>query len=305
MKFILSVAILGIATLFFNTKANSQDLENALLWKITGNDLENPSYLFGTIHVGDARVFQYGDALPKVMNEVDAVYGEIDLLDIASQFAMMNRLMMEGTLADLLSPEDYSMLQARVQGTPASILLNKAKPFFTMAELMRIIIRSDSTTVLDMHLQLTAKALGKKVGGIETLAEQIDAVDEISLKDQADMLVQLVKEWDDQKGIYEALLEAYLNEDLNKMQQISNEEMEGEAGADMELSLLINRNKVMLNRLEKLMPEESLLFAVGALHLPAEYGLISLFRSMGYKVEPILSNRSYSPKPLELAPAER
>ena len=49
----------------------------------------------------------------------------------------------------------------------------------------------------------------------------------------------------------------------------------------------------MASRADKIMREKqkSLFIAVGAAHLPAESGLIDLFRKMGYEVKPLSKKR--------------
>ncbi len=51
--------------------------------------------------------------------------------------------------------------------------------------------------------------------------------------------------------------------------------------------LLYNRNRNWVNKMETLMPEKSVVIAVGAGHLPGEFGVIKLLRKAGYKVEPV------------------
>lgn len=46
-KIIFLIALCSSA--IFNPQA--QSIENALLWKVSGNGLENESYLYGTIHL--------------------------------------------------------------------------------------------------------------------------------------------------------------------------------------------------------------------------------------------------------------
>jgi len=41
----------------------AQQNQNSLLWKIEGNNLSSPSYLYGTIHVHDNRVFNFSDSV--------------------------------------------------------------------------------------------------------------------------------------------------------------------------------------------------------------------------------------------------
>src|SRR5215204_2457224 len=45
----------------------------SLLWEITGNGLQKPSYLFGTMHVSDKLVFHLGDPFYNALKSVDVV----------------------------------------------------------------------------------------------------------------------------------------------------------------------------------------------------------------------------------------
>ena len=51
--------------------------------------------------------------------------------------------------------------------------------------------------------------------------------------------------------------------------------------------LLYDRNANWVKKLQQLMPENSLVIAVGAGHLPGKKGVLNLLREAGYKVEPI------------------
>jgi len=50
--------------------------------------------------------------------------------------------------------------------------------------------------------------------------------------------------------------------------------------------LVYGRNRNWVNKLQEIMPQQSLLVAVGAGHLLGEQGLITLLRNAGYTVEP-------------------
>jgi uncharacterized protein YbaP (TraB family) len=51
--------------------------------------------------------------------------------------------------------------------------------------------------------------------------------------------------------------------------------------------LLYARNRKWARLLDGLLPQKSLLIAVGAAHLPGKGGVIDLLRKEGYKVEPV------------------
>jgi uncharacterized protein YbaP (TraB family) len=50
---------------------------------------------------------------------------------------------------------------------------------------------------------------------------------------------------------------------------------------------LYNRNRNWVAKLKELLPEKTLLIAVGAGHLPGDQGVINLLRKAGYTVTPI------------------
>jgi uncharacterized protein YbaP (TraB family) len=50
-----------------------------LLWEISGNGLEKPSFLYGTMHLGDDRIYQFNDSLMPLFNQGDVFAGEIIL----------------------------------------------------------------------------------------------------------------------------------------------------------------------------------------------------------------------------------
>ena len=58
-----SLFILFFAQLIYSQNTN----DYSLLWKIEGNGLTEPSYLFGTMHVEDKRAFNFSDqVLPAI-----------------------------------------------------------------------------------------------------------------------------------------------------------------------------------------------------------------------------------------------
>ena len=81
------------ALMIFSYLANAQKLENSLLWKISGNGIEKPSYLYGTMHaVCETNI---DDEVLKAFDETSQLYLEIDMDDPNLQATMMRKVMME------------------------------------------------------------------------------------------------------------------------------------------------------------------------------------------------------------------
>ena len=69
-------AVLFICVAF---SANAQ-----LLWKVSGNGLNQPSYIIGTHHLAPFSIMDSIAGLKKAMNETQQVYGEIKMSETHS-----------------------------------------------------------------------------------------------------------------------------------------------------------------------------------------------------------------------------
>ncbi len=287
----LCVVMVSIATLTAQQETKeSTEIENALLWEISGNGLSESSYIYGTMHVGDKRILEYGDSVKAAIHSVDAVYGEVDLTDLAGQMAVMGDMLMPtNTLKDLVSEEEYATISKVLEGTPSALMMDQIKPFFTMGSIATMFLPAEDIQVIDMHFLEFGKKLGKETGGIETMKEQVAVVNSLTLQEQAEMLVEMCEEFDEQKVLFLKMYEAYLKQDLNQLTEIAESEMDDLSNSKFEAELLEKRNVTMVDRLTKLMGEKSVFFAVGALHLTSEKGLIELLEAKGYTIEAIKS----------------
>ena len=58
---------------FFSVSYSQTKKYQGLLWKISGNGLSEPSYLYGTMHVSNKLAFNVSDAFYNCLNDVDAL----------------------------------------------------------------------------------------------------------------------------------------------------------------------------------------------------------------------------------------
>lgn len=266
----------------------SQPVPKALLWKIAGNGLEKPNYVVGTVHSRDARAYGQAERLLEVIGAQDVVAGELDLSMTGEGSLMMVKTMMmppDTQLVDLYSKRQYKRVKqaVEVQLGPMAMLADRIKPFFLAGMLNESGMSTDSAMVLDQYLQVRAKAMGKEVMGVETVGEQLAAVDRLSLREQADMLYDLVRKGRQQKDL-DRLMQAYAAQDLEALYKMTKE---GDLPESFSESLLTERNERMAVRMDSLMRDgRTFLFALGAMHLPGEEGVLHRLRALGYAVEP-------------------
>ena len=129
--------------------------------------------------------------------------------------------------------------------------------------------------------------MGLKDSSMETMKYQLGIFDKIPYKLQAKQLYEMVTKIKDTTSSNELLVlsDAYRNQQLEKLEEMTVKEDMGIKNFT-EL-LLYKRNENWAKKLEELMPEKSLVIAVGAGHLPGKRGVINLLRKSGYKVEPV------------------
>ena len=87
--------------------------ENSLLWKVTGNSLKEPSYLFGTYHFLSNGFVDTIPAIKKAYAASDAVVGEL-IIDASIQRPMMEASVLQGlparTIAGHIVHQNISMV---------------------------------------------------------------------------------------------------------------------------------------------------------------------------------------------------
>lgn len=96
----------------------------------------------------------------------------------------------------------------------------------------------------------------------------------------------------------EELMTQYMNQDLDG---IYKSMMAYEAPETFNQALILQRNKVMVQRIPKLIKKQSAFIAIGAAHLPGEAGVIQLLSRQGYKVRPVVSGYSHSLRSTDLS----
>ncbi len=286
-------AVLLVSLLAISTHAQHADENNTLLWKISGHGLEKTSYLFGTIHMLCADDAVLSSNMRSVLRECDEVYFEVDMDNLFEMIGAIAKMKMTGdtTLQDLLSKEDYKKVKNYFESKGSMLpfsMLETFKPILAASTLEEGSMPCENTAMMEQVIMEEAKQSGKKIKGLETMAYQAGMLDSIPYKLQAQQLVSYIDNagaGDKEDKQMKEMFKAYKSQDLKKLEDLMVETDAGMAGfTDL---LLYHRNQNWVKKLNSLMPEKSLVIAVGAGHLPGEKGLINLLRKEGYSVTPV------------------
>lgn len=268
------------------TKAAPVD-ENALLWKISGKNLAQPSYLYGTIHMICASDFVISDSVKAVFRRADKIYLELDMDDPGIDAKMLRlSISKDKKLSDIFSKEDYAKLNNFFRDTIGMPLplLNPLKPFTLLSLIYLKGLPCTQQESYEMNFVRMAKEQHKEIEGLESLEDQFAVFDHIPYDKQAKMIMDLVNNFGEQKLEFQKMVGYYKSQNINALQeQIENSpDMKGE-----EEVLLVNRNKNWVPIIQKAIQQSPILFAVGAGHLGGENGLIHLLRKQGLTLSPV------------------
>jgi uncharacterized protein len=143
-KLELSTVSILLFILIVNTSADGQNRSmdnNSLLWEISGNGLEKPSYLFGTIHMIPKKDYFFTEAMKNKFDSSSALVLEMKLnIPLKEQVKVAGKTFLPGnkTLQDYMSESDY---QRFITFLSDSLDVNKRKikkyvrlkPFFSSA----------------------------------------------------------------------------------------------------------------------------------------------------------------------------
>lgn len=281
-------------------QSTKQDTKS-LLWEISGNGLEKPSYVFGTHHLVPLSFLDSIKGLPEAFESTEQVIGELDMSDMTQmQMKIMSKSMMpEDTTYDiLLSAEDKILLDSTLRdvlGTSMTMMKTMKPAILTNLISLTLYQKYFPTvaeeTGIDLHFQEEARKKSKEVVGLEAVDDQIYALfDSQPLQRQAELLMCMIKNPELLKEEMTDLQEAYHSQDMKKLLALSEKERPNDpcpATQEEKDALNKNRNAKWLEQLPALLKSKPSFIAVGALHLPGKNGLIEGLRTQGFIVEAV------------------
>lgn len=272
-----------------------------LLWKVTGDKLAKPSYLFGTYHLISGNFIDSVAQLPRVIQDVDAVWVEIEAdsmknANFLAKSAQMLQAPQDSTLDKLLKGEDFKVVQ-QVIDKHFGFLGVGIEPFLqlkpaaianqlVMFQAAQILQNIDTGNLLDGAVQRRVNELGKPAHSLETTDFQINLLFGSPLAKQTTDLLEMCKADDHVSEALTSMTRAYQEQNLKKLLEIMQDPAIGGNKDDLK-ALIFDRNRNWVKKLVPVMEQQSVLVAVGAGHLPMSEGLIELLHQAGYTVEPV------------------
>ena len=293
MKYFKALVII-FAMLACCLPASAQEATaKTLLWRISGKGLEKPSFLYGTMHLSDKRLFFFGDSLYSSLESVEGFAMELDpdsMMD--SLFSKLYDDDTSSLLVKILEKEKFDKVSDKLEKKfhmPATKITRRQLIEEREGSYYKKHRKDDMKSVMDIYLYNIAHQLGKWVGGIEDVNDQLGIKDELGKEiDIMDYINEANKSKEDYLG---KMIDTYIDGDIDGIERMSSS-----GSKHYKDILLINRNVKMARRMDSLAHIRNSFFAVGAAHLPGDSGVIQLLRGRGFTVDPVFSSKKIAPE---------
>lgn len=287
MKNLFKSAITAIAIIFsLSTQAQTKSpkLENSLLWEVSGNGLEKPSYLYGTIHMICGGDYFLSEKTKKAFESSNKLVLEINFADPNEMAEVQKLAMGKEPLSKKLNPEQLSKLDEILKKT-TGMAVQQVDSFSLMTVMSLISMKSFGCTDLkfyEMEFIGQAKKRNIEIGGLETVKSQFAILENAYSNDE---MINLLNESTPEETA--ELVALYKAENVDGAYALATDLKF--TSEKTKKSILDSRNTNWVKNMPELMKKESIFFAVGAAHLGGEEGVINLLRKSGYSVKPILN----------------
>ncbi|MCH8330371.1 MAG: TraB/GumN family protein [Bacteroidetes bacterium] len=288
LQLIVFLILLGFSTQADDPKKQYQ----GLLWEVTGNGMEKPSYLYGTMHVSKKLAFHLSDTFFLALKNSEMVVLETDpstWMEDMSNSDLLNELVNFTRFslgsyrgfykkAFKIEPPDNDAI-AKVLSKNHHLINNLLYRFSMMQQ------DFEEDTYLDLFIYQAGKKMKKPVTPLENFEEvmamMVEGMKPSKKKKPLDRDGAITKLLSEGKNIQELIENSYRKGDLNTLDSLMKLSMS--YGNFMEF-LIYRRNETMANNIDSLMRSNTLFTGIGAAHLPGEKGVINLLREKGYEL---------------------
>ncbi|MBL7746548.1 MAG: TraB/GumN family protein, partial [Chitinophagaceae bacterium] len=289
---IISVCVL-LSFIVVPGNAQTGNWPKTLLWKIERSDLKKPSFLFGTMHLQDKRLFNLGDSFYHYFEKAEGFAIEVNFNEyIDSLLGRTFNSVEEEQLNDgeegIVDVKIDTASNIEMPPPPPQEELKSNKYFkkyfrkIRNERARRLLVYGEMPTILDAYLYGMAMKQGKWLGAVEEVKDQLNLMDEFGKDVDEDDMNET-----EEKMMFtlDNMIKIYLNKDLDKIEQYA---VNG-SSSRMKAAIFTNRNVKMAHSIDSLSHSRSMFYAVGAAHLPGDSGVIKLLRAQGYTVTPVYS----------------
>lgn len=261
------------------------------LWQI--ETPTNTVYLLGSIHFLDAASYPLPDAMSAAFADADNLVLEADVgpgTEAETAMLLIETALPEPgeSLSEVLSPEAYGMAAQQLREMGLFIeTFEQFEPWFlaiSLTSLQLLSLGFSPEYGIDQYFYAQAAATDKPILFLETVEQQFDLFEQLSIDEQRLFAEQTLAEIDLFEASFNDIVSAWNTGDRDRMADILLTSFEDYP--EMQAIFLSDRNRDWADQiLPWLQSDEDYLIVVGALHLVGPDNVLDLLAEEGYDAE--------------------
>lgn len=265
-----------------------------------------PSFLYGTIHHSDPRVTTFAPSLTAALDGARVValeLAETEALDDPTVLKPVQSHVLAAMIArpaeradNFLSASEMAGLEQafRERGQPAVSAHTFRPAFMSLMLALPACLRSTLVPgqAVDVLIARRAREHDIPLVGLESLADQFNAIAATPAAMQGPLAQAMVKSLPYEQDVFETTTQLYAEGQIGWLVTWSRQGtivpgVEAPAPPGFFEMLIDQRNRHMADAALPLLAKGGAFIAVGAAHLPGEQGLARLIQQAGYTVQPV------------------
>lgn len=260
------------------------------MWQINGD--HNRVYLLGSVHLLRAADHPLPAIIDRVYKDAELIIMEMDVDDVDPIEAQklvteLGLIKDDRSLSDLMGPNLYAEAEAFAANVDIPLaMLASSEPWLaavTVEQLMLTRIGFNPKYGIENHLATKAATDQKEIIGLETVRQQLEFLDHMTLDAQRSLLLQSLKESNEIATIMDELVHAWRFGDLDFLEREMLAEMRGYP--ELYKTIVVERNRNWVDKIDtRLSDKDDYLVVVGALHLIGDEGVPALLAQRGHQV---------------------
>jgi len=277
----------------------AQPARHALLWKVS--DADNSVYLLGSFHLLKQDDYPLPKEIDAAFEDAESLVFEVDPREMTAPETMATIQKYAAydagkSLSTVLPKATHDKLGNLMSLSGGSVqALEQSEPWMVSLSLVLGVTNAlgfKADLGMDRHLMARAAEAGKPTAGLETIEQQMKAMDAVPHAEQAQGLDEFL---DDPKQAIKQLQDMHdwwRAGDVAKLDRDMRAEMAKKSPESYRL-LDVDRNNAWLPKVEARLKEskaDDTLVVVGTLHLLGDDGLVEKLRAKGYAVERICND---------------
>jgi len=249
------------------------------------------SWLVGSLHVLTKDAYPLPGSMDKAFDQAKTLMEETDVNELSSPdmigIVATKGLFTNGqTLESVLPRDAYTRLAQRMTATGLPIeMVKMMRPWMVELTLSGLELQRagfDPDLGIDVHYRRKAAQNGMALNMLETAAEQIDYLAGLPLDVQVSQLQQTLTEGDAELREVREIAAAWRAGDTAAIERLLLKGMK-ESPAYYQ-SLVVDRNRRWIPRIESCLSTGSCFVVVGAAHMVGSDGLIAMLKQKGYRI---------------------